>query len=92
MVSLPTVIESGFPDFDVDSWTGIMTTGGTPQPIIDRLATELQAVVAQPEVVSAFEKLGMSVRYLGPRDFADYYDREIKRWASAVQFSGAQPD
>jgi tripartite-type tricarboxylate transporter receptor subunit TctC len=88
----PTLIESGFPDFDVDSWTGIMTTGGTPQPIIERLASELQAAVTQPEVVSAFEKLGMSVRYLGPRDFAEYYDREIKRWASAVQFSGAQPD
>jgi tripartite-type tricarboxylate transporter receptor subunit TctC len=88
----PTLIESGFPGFDVDSWTGIMTTGGTPQPIVDRLAAELQAAVAQPEVVSAFEKLGMSVRFLGPRDFADYYDREIKRWAAAVQFSGARPD
>ena len=88
----PTLIESGFPDFDVDSWTGIMTTGGTPQPVVERLAAELQAVVAQPEVVSAFEKLGMSVRYLGVRDFADYYDREIKRWAAAVRFSGAQPD
>jgi len=88
----PTLIESGFPDFDVDSWTGIMTTGGTPHAVIDRLASELRTVVAQPEVISAFEKLGMSVHYLGPREFADYYDREIKRWASAVQFSGAQPD
>jgi tripartite-type tricarboxylate transporter receptor subunit TctC len=88
----PTLIESGFPDFDVDSWTGIMTTGGTPQPIVDRLAAELQAVVAQPEVVSAFEKLGMSVHFLGSRDFADYYEREIKRWAAAVRFSGARPD
>jgi tripartite-type tricarboxylate transporter receptor subunit TctC len=88
----PTLIESGFPDFDVDSWTGVMTTGGTPQPVIERIASELHTVVTQPETVAAFEKLGMSVRYLGPRDFADYYDREIKRWASAVAFSGARPD
>jgi tripartite-type tricarboxylate transporter receptor subunit TctC len=88
----PTLIESGFQNFDVDSWTGIMTTGGTPQPIVERLAAELQAVVTQPEVVSAFEKLGMSVRYLGTREFADYYEREIQRWAAAVRFSGAQPD
>ena len=88
----PTLIESGFPDFDVDSWTGIMTTGGTPQPIIERIAAELRDVVAQPETVAAFQKLGMSVHYLGPREFADYYDREIKRWASAVAFSGARPD
>ena len=88
----PTLIESGFPDFDVDSWTGIMTTGGTPQPIVERIAAELHTVVSQPETVAAFEKLGMSVHYLGPREFADYYDREIKRWASAVEFSGARPD
>jgi len=88
----PTLIESGFPDFDVDSWTGVMTTGGTPQPVVDRLSGELQAVVALPEVVAAFEKLGMSVRFLGAREFAGYYDREIKRWAAAVRYSGAQPD
>ena len=88
----PTLIESGFPDFDVDSWTGIMTTGGTPQPIVERIANELRTVVSQPETVAAFEKLGMSVHYLGSREFADYYDREIKRWASAVEFSGARPD
>ena len=88
----PTLIESGFPDFDVDSWTGVMTTGATPQPVIDRLAGELHAIVALPEVRAAFEKLGMSVRFLGSRDFARYYDEEIKRWAAAVQYSGAQPD
>jgi tripartite-type tricarboxylate transporter receptor subunit TctC len=88
----PTLIESGFPDFDVDSWTGIMTTGGTPQPVVDRLAAELRTVVVLPEVVGAFEKLGMSVRFLGSREFADYYDQEIKRWGAAVRYSGAQPD
>jgi tripartite-type tricarboxylate transporter receptor subunit TctC len=88
----PTLIESGFPDFDVDSWTGIMATGGTPQPVVERLAGELRAVVVLPEVVGAFEKLGMSVRFLGSREFADYYEREIKRWGAAVRYSGAQPD
>jgi tripartite-type tricarboxylate transporter receptor subunit TctC len=88
----PTLVESGFPDFDVDSWTGVMTTGGTPQPIIERLAAELRTVVAQPEVVGAFEKLGMSVRYLGSREFARFYGEEITRWAAAVKYSGAQPD
>ena len=88
----PTLVESGFADFDVDSWTGIMATGGTPQPVIERLAAELRTVVTLPEVVGAFEKLGMSVRYLGAREFADYYEQEIRRWAAAVRYSGAQPD
>jgi tripartite-type tricarboxylate transporter receptor subunit TctC len=89
---VPTMIEAGFPEFDVDSWTGIMTTGGTPQPVIDRLEAELRGIVALPEVIAAFEKLGMAVHFSGARDFADYFEREIKRWAVAVKYSGAQAD
>ena len=88
----PTMIESGFPDFDVDSWTGIMTTGGTPTSVIERLEAEVRNIVAMPDVVAAFEKLGMNTRFSGARDFADYFDREIKRWAAVVRFSGAQAD
>jgi tripartite-type tricarboxylate transporter receptor subunit TctC len=88
----PTMVESGFPEFDVDSWTGIMTTGGTPQPVIERLEAEVRSITAMPEVVAAFEKLGLAVRFLGARDFADYFDREMKRWAVAVKYSGAQAD
>ena len=88
----PTLIESGFPDIDIDSWTGVMTTGGTPQPVVERLASELRAIVQLPEVSSAFEKLGMAVRFTGPQEFAAYFDTEIKRWGVAVRFSGAQAD
>ena len=88
----PTLVESGFPDFDIDSWTGIMTTGGTPAQVVERLEHELRAIVAQPEVGSAFEKLGMTVRFLGARDFAEHFDREMKRWALAVKYSGARAD
>ena len=88
----PTLVESGFPDFDIDSWTGVMATGGTPQPVVERVAAELQTIVALPEVASAFEKLGMAVRFTGPAAFASFFDAEIKRWGVAVKFSGAQVD
>lgn len=88
----PTLVDSGFPDFDIDSWTGVMATGGTPASVIERVATELQNIVALPEVAAAFGKLGMAVRYAGPAEFATFFDAEIKRWGVAVKFSGAQAD
>ena len=88
----PTLIESGFPDFDVDSWTGIMTTGGTPPAVIERLEAELRAIVATPEVAAAFGKLGMSVRFAGAAEFGEFFERELRRWAAAVRYSGAHPD
>lgn len=88
----PTLVESGFPDFDIDSWTGVMVTGGTPQPVVERVAAELQTIVAMPDVAAAFGRLGMAVRFAGPRAFANFFDGEIKRWGVAVKFSGAQAD
>ena len=69
-----------------------MTTGGTPTPVIERLEAEVRNIVAMPEVGVAFEKLGMNMRCSGARDFADHFDREIKRWAAVVRFSGAHAD
>ena len=88
----PTLVESGFPEFEVNSWTGLMTTGGTPAPIVGRLGAELRRILADPDAVSAFEKTGMTVKFGGAEAFAALLDAEIRRWALAVKHSGAQAD
>jgi tripartite-type tricarboxylate transporter receptor subunit TctC len=88
----PTLIESGFPDFEVSGWTGVMTTGGTPQPVIARLEAQLRRILSDREVIAAFEKPGMAAGFAGAREFAGFLDAEINRWAVAVKHSGAQAD
>jgi tripartite-type tricarboxylate transporter receptor subunit TctC len=88
----PTMIESGFKDFEVSGWTGILTTGGTPQPVIDRLESELRRILAMPEVLAAFDKYGMNVHFAPAREFGAFIGTEIARWAVAVKYSGAQAD
>ena len=88
----PTMIESGFPDFDVSGWTGILTTGGTPQPVVNRLESEIRRILAMPDVRAAFEKYGMNLHFAGAREFGAYLDAEIARWGVAVKYSGAQAD
>ena len=88
----PTLIESGFPEFEVNSWTGLMTTGGTPAAVVGRLEAELRRILADPEAVAAFEKTGMTVKFGGAQEFAALLDAEIRRWALAVKHSGAQAD
>jgi tripartite-type tricarboxylate transporter receptor subunit TctC len=89
---VPTMIESGFADFEVSGWTGIMTTGGTPPAAVARLEAELKQILSQPAVVEQFEKPGMSVRFAGAQEFGVFLDAEIERWATAVKHSGATPD
>jgi tripartite-type tricarboxylate transporter receptor subunit TctC len=88
----PTLVESGFPEFEVSGWTGVMTTGGTPQPVIARLEAELRRILSDRELIAAFEKPGMTASFAGARDFARFLDEEINRWAVAVKHSGAQAD
>ncbi len=88
----PTMIEGGFPEFETTGWTGMMTTGGTPPAVIARLEAELMKILAMPDVISAFEKPGMHLRSANAREFAGFFDQEIKRWSAAVKHSGAQAD
>jgi tripartite-type tricarboxylate transporter receptor subunit TctC len=88
----PTLVESGFADFEVNSWTGLMTTGGTPAPVIARLESELRRILAEPDAIAAFEKTGMTVSFGSARRFGELLDAEIGRWALAVKHSGAQAD
>jgi tripartite-type tricarboxylate transporter receptor subunit TctC len=88
----PTLIESGFPEFEVSGWTGVMTTGGTPAAVIARLEAELRRILSDRGLIAAFEKPGMTASFAGARDFARFLDEEIKRWSVAVKHSGAQAD
>jgi tripartite-type tricarboxylate transporter receptor subunit TctC len=47
---VPTVAESGYPDFDVSEWFGVLATAATPVPVIDRLNAETNMVLATPEL------------------------------------------
>jgi tripartite-type tricarboxylate transporter receptor subunit TctC len=56
---VPTVAESGYPDYSSVGWAGIYVPRGTPQPVIDRLNAAIAAAVAQPEVRQAFAEQGV---------------------------------
>jgi len=75
----PTLVESGFPEFEVSGWTGVMTTGGTPQAIIARLEAELRRILSDRELIAAFEKPGMTASFAGAREFGEFLDAEIRR-------------
>ena len=85
---VPTVAESGLPGYQFSSWYGVLTTGGTPVPIIDKLAKEIQAIVAQPEVREVFVQQGVEPVTSTPAEFQRMIDEELTRWARDVKTLG----
>ncbi len=90
--NVPTVLESGVPEFDVYAFFGVLAPAGTPKDIIDRLAVELERVMADPEVVQRFAEQSAEPRVLGPAAFSTFLQIERTKWADVVKRSGAKLD
>jgi tripartite-type tricarboxylate transporter receptor subunit TctC len=79
MPELPTLIESGVPNFDVALWAGVLTTSGTPPEIVARLNREIVAVLALPDVKEKLMAEGAEVMPSTPEEFGALIVSEIDR-------------
>ena len=89
---VPTLAESGYPGFEVASFFGVLAPAGTPPEIVDKLATELAAVMDLPEVRERFAAQSADANVQGPEAFARFLDTERDKWADIVKRSGAKVD
>ena len=89
---VPTLNESGYPEFEVLSFFGVLAPGGTPAEIVQRVATDLAAVMEQPDVRERFAQQSATARVLGPSAFTAFLRRERDKWADIVKRSGAKVD
>jgi tripartite-type tricarboxylate transporter receptor subunit TctC len=87
---VPTMAESGLPGFEAVSWIGALVPVGTPQPIIDKIHTDMVAVLRMPEIREKLGALGAEVVGNTPEQFAAWNRSEIAKWAKAIKQSGAR--
>ena len=83
--NVPTIAEAGVPGYEATNWWGILAPAGTPTPIVDRLNTELSAVLSSADVQKLFLTEGAEVDHLGPAEFGPFIARETAKWARVVK-------
>jgi len=76
---VPTMAESGLPGFDIGLWFGLMAPAGTPQPIVDQLATIANAALKTPDLIEPLRKIGVETVGGAPQQFARYIDAELTK-------------
>jgi tripartite-type tricarboxylate transporter receptor subunit TctC len=89
--ALPDVpaIAEAVPGFDAVGWTMICAPSATPKPVVDRLAAELKAVAATPEIKALIERLGLIAVDSGPpAELQKYLATEIDRWGDLIERAG----
>ncbi|HVF63379.1 MAG TPA: tripartite tricarboxylate transporter substrate binding protein [Casimicrobiaceae bacterium] len=81
----PTLEEAGLPGVVVVVWYGIMAPGGTPEPVLSRLRTEIADILKDPKVTARLDSLGYQVSYLAGNDFRDYIVQDLEQWKKVAR-------
>lgn len=86
--NVPTLDELGIKNAESDNWAGILAPAGTPKPIVDRLAKELAAILARPDIREKYAKLGLPVVAEGPDAFRVRIAREVPLYKEVIDQAG----
>jgi len=84
---IPTVSESGYPDFEANTWYGVLSPAGVPQGIIKKLNAEINSILKLNDVSDLLLKAGFEVSTNSPEQFSALIENEIKKWGDIVRQS-----
>ncbi|MCC6776999.1 MAG: tripartite tricarboxylate transporter substrate binding protein, partial [Hyphomicrobiales bacterium] len=82
---IPTIRESGLPDYEATTWLGLYGPAKLPEPVVARLSKEVAAILAQPDVHERLGKMGFDTRSGSPQELADILARDLARWGKLVR-------
>jgi tripartite-type tricarboxylate transporter receptor subunit TctC len=85
MPDVPTMLESGFPDFEVMLWTGLFAPAATPSAVIDRLRRDLASVLRSEQVRERFASLGIQPAGPSSAEFTALIRAELARWSAVAK-------
>ncbi len=92
MKDVPTMNESGFPGFEMVPWFGILTTGGSPAPVVQKINADINKLLTQKDVAERFAAQGADPAPWSTEQFAKVIRADIVKWAKVVKDSGATLD
>ena len=92
MPGIPTMLESGLPNYEVDYWYGFFSPAATPRDVLTRINSESQQVLRGTDVIARLAEQGLQVIGKTPEQFTAFVKADIAKWATVVKASGVKLD
>lgn len=88
---VPTVMEAGYPDFDLTGWYGLVFPAGVPAVAVDKMQRSLAQVLARESVRTQLANVGALANLSTPQAFGALLEREVVRWRAVATEANLQP-
>lgn len=89
--NVPTIAESGFPEFNgVTGWYGIAVPAGTPKDVIAKLNMEVTRALRSPVVIERLRNAGLDAAPTSPEEFSAIINADYARWGKVIKRSGVK--
>ena len=83
--NVPTIREAGYPGLEMETWGGVVGPANMPQAIVERLHREINAVLADPEVIKKHERLGAKVAPASIAEYRQMLNADSVRWGEVIK-------
>ena len=92
LADVPTSVEAGLPNWQANTWYGMLTRAGTPQPIVDRLGAALVRGLKDPDTEKILATIGAEPTPSTQEEFRGFLASEMKMYAEIVRVAGIKPN
>ena len=89
---VPTIAESGLPSYEAYSWAAFVAPAGTPKDVVQRLSTDINKALNDPEVKKRLYEAGAEAMPTTPEAFGKMLHAEIEKWTKVVRTANIQVD
>jgi tripartite-type tricarboxylate transporter receptor subunit TctC len=88
---VPTLDEAGVKGFQATLWVGFMAPAGTPQPIVEKLNSEISRIVSSPAIKKVWDEQGANPITMTQPQFKAFMEAEVEKWAKLIKANNIQP-
>lgn len=87
---IPSIVEAGLPDFELEAWFSIFGPAAMPTDIVQKLSGAMEEVITSEEFIEKMAQMGSNASYKSPAEVAEIVEQDLEKWKTVVNTAGIE--